>query len=513
MDGMVERLHLPFCNYIQMFPWNTGVEDTRRKVAWMPRGHYKSSVCSIALPLWFLIHNRNATIALISAKIDNPKKWMRQIKTILTKNKFLRFAFPEIRPGEKWDELEIVVTRDPSLSGEAQASITASSITSGQASQHYDHIILDDAVNEKTIQSESLTQTAVELYDYLDALLNDWHTSTFTVVGTPYGRGDVMEHIMETEVKMGERLYWGIGARGEFQCSEELKEHPQLIPMQFGDYPGGPWREGLPIFPEVCPEALLKKIQEQNVVVYHLQYLCKPYDPARAGFHLKLIRDFIVTEDESLKCDCHSKHDHHISNAVPILLCDPAASESKRACRSAIVVAAQAPCGCRFLLDEWADRVTTDKTIDKLVEMSQKWQPWLTHVGIEDVGFQILLKAWLLQLQNENKYPKQIVFHPLKPDQRNKNARIASQVTPVKNGLWHKRPYMMLSDADKNFMWELSRWPHGKERDLIDAGFGYCEDIWQSEDVALIASREEDPIDYNAVEEAHRLPSLFRNEV
>ena len=126
--------------------------------------------------------------------------------------------------------------------------ITASSIQSGQASQHYNHIILDDPINEKTAQSETMVATALELYVYLESLLTDWATSTFTVVGTPYGRGDVIEFAMENEVKQGERLFWRIGARGEFDMSQSLKDSPMaksLTPV---------YTEGEPIFPEHCPE-------------------------------------------------------------------------------------------------------------------------------------------------------------------------------------------------------------------------------------------------------------------
>ena len=95
---MTPNLHLPFCNYMQMLPWFGGPQNSRRKLGIMPREHFKSSVVSCALPLWLLIHDPNTTIALISAKDDNTKKWLRFIKSTITNNQMFRWAFPEIRP-------------------------------------------------------------------------------------------------------------------------------------------------------------------------------------------------------------------------------------------------------------------------------------------------------------------------------------------------------------------------------------------------------------------------------
>jgi hypothetical protein len=499
MTKMNERLHLPVCNYIQMFPWTGGLPESRRKMLWMPREHFKSTIISIALPLWLLIHDRNKTIAIISAAEKNPKKWLRQIRHILKLNSFFRWLYPEIRPGEKWDQEEIEVTRDISFSGEAQASITAASILSGQASQHYDHVIFDDPVNEKIAISESLMEEVRNRYDHVESLLKGWEGSTFTLVGTPWGRGDVLEHAMETDVKAGHRLYWGIGALGEFKISPQLAGQKQFEPI---------YEEGEPIFEEECPREKLELLKLKNPEQYYLQYLCKPYDAGRNGFDLNLIRDFIVRADGRLVCDCHPKHVHDIGSASVILTCDPASSEDKRACRSAIVVMAQFPCGCRFLLDEWADRVDPGITVDKIVELTKKWQPHLKHVGVEAIGLQKTINAWLISLKEQKEFPGTVAIHELKPENRQKDARIGSQIMPVRNGLWHKRPFNYKSDQKQNLMWELEKWPYGKSRDIIDAGFGYCEDIWSKPEAHRVM--DNDGVNWNHVRERLDLQLMGR---
>src|SRR3990167_8461742 len=135
-EDATPQVHLPFANFLQMHPWNGGPLESAKKVAWLHRLGLKSSFASVALPLWLLTHDRNLTIGLFSAKLEHPVKWLRQIKNVILYNQWFRLAFPEIRPmpakeragWEKWDETEIIITRDPTLSGDAQASITACSM-------------------------------------------------------------------------------------------------------------------------------------------------------------------------------------------------------------------------------------------------------------------------------------------------------------------------------------------------------------------------------------------------
>jgi len=407
----------------------------------------------------------------MSAKEVNAKKWLRQIKQIILGNGFFRKCFPEIRPGGKWDELEIEITRDVQMTGEAQASITATTLLGGQASQHWNHLILDDPVNEKMAQSEDSIENATERYEYIESLLKDWETSSFLFVGTPYGRGDPMEYAIENEVSQGHRLFWGIGAEGDFTCSKGLdEEYPWIVPKV---------TPGEPILPSEVPREYLEYMKKKDLETYYLQYLCKPYELGRNGFDLDLIRDYILDRDGfTLKCECHAHHHHDLRDGSVIATWDPAVTEDKKNCRNAIAIMVEFECGCRFYLDEWADWVETDKAIDKMTELAQKWQPYLRLAAIETVGFQHTLKKWLETLQNEGKFPPSVQFLDLKPQGRSKNARIKSQQTPVANGLWHIRPNMRSSKAKQNTMWELEGWPYRKERDLVDTSFGYCEDAW-----------------------------------
>jgi hypothetical protein len=161
MHDLQARFHLPMARFLQMYPWNGGPPESLRKCLVLSREHFKSSIGTVARALWLLCHNPEWTICLMSAKEDHPKKWLRQIKQIIEQNPIFQSVFPEIQKDPaKWDDMEILIKRPTSLTGQAQASITAASMLAGQASQHYDHIIVDDPVNERIAKSEPLMNEA-----------------------------------------------------------------------------------------------------------------------------------------------------------------------------------------------------------------------------------------------------------------------------------------------------------------------------------------------------------------
>jgi hypothetical protein len=463
------HLHLPFANFIQLHPWNGGSRLTHRKGGWMPREHFKSTICSESFPLWLLACiDRNMTIALVSAKPENTKKWLRRIKDVIEYNGLFRWAFPHIRKGDKWDEQEIVVTRDRGFEGEVQASITAYSIGMGLASQHHDYIICDDLVNEQTAKSAVEMAKAVSLYHSLEEILKGWHDSRgFLVIGTPWGREDIIHEIKQEE-KRGMRYIWGIGALGEFHLTEELRDKEYLIPDVV---------PGEPILPTECDMEKLEHIKAQGAEKYYLNYLCKPFDEGRNGFQLGLIRDYAELADGTLDCVCHPHHRHHLADGVTASVSDPAYTPGKEGCETAILIGNMQPCGCRFLMHEYGGHIQPPYYLEQAALLANRYRSWLNVWGVEDEALQVTLKNWLEEWQAQGKFPLGIAIHGLKVKNRQKDGRIAAAIPAVNQGLWHKPPGMKRVDDVNSTLQQLYQWPFSHLRDRADA-FAYFEDIW-----------------------------------
>ena len=499
MVDLTPDLHLPYSNYIQLLPWTGGPPESLRKLAWMPRGHFKSSIASVAFPLWLLLHDRNTSIALISSKEKNTQTWLREIGNNITDNRFFNWAFPEIQKGDKWDQEELTIVRDAEYGITRAPSVKAYTLKGGMASQHHPHIVLDDPLNEQTAFSDAEREKAITLYVHIESIISKWLESTFTLVGTPWPGYDVIQHAMEHEVAYGERLFWGIGARGGFDMSPSLKaDFPHLVPRVAGRLS----RDKV-IFKEVCPEAKLIKIKRQDLSQYYYQYLCtRPADHDN-GFDHKLVRDYSTSLEGRIRCDCHSTHEHHLRRLVVVGICDPALTTHEQGCESAIITVGRDPsCGCRFVLEEYGGHIDPASLVDKMAEVMHRWALYMKRFAIEDVKFQTVFKSWLTEMQAMGKVPLGIELYGVKPKKRDKDLRIAGQQSYVANGLWHKTPEMYFEEQRENLLWQILKWPgQPKKRDRIDA-WAYCDDAWEG----LIApGRLHQPPGVNPTREKNRI--------
>ncbi len=167
---------------------------TKRKLIVLPRGCFKSSICSVAYPIWLLLRNPNLRIFLDSELYTNSKNLLREIKQ--------RLVEPEITElfgsfvGYPWNEGEITIAQRTVIKKEA--SITATGIGAEKTGQHPDVLIMDDMnspTNSMTIEGR---QKVILHYRYNQAILEP--DGIIAVVGTRYAADDMAGHIIQTEI-------------------------------------------------------------------------------------------------------------------------------------------------------------------------------------------------------------------------------------------------------------------------------------------------------------------------
>jgi hypothetical protein len=189
---------------------------------------------------------------------ENTIGWLDSIQQVFNKNQLFRWLFPELIAKEnKWpvaSKTRFTVPRDESL-------------------------ILDDPVNEMTVDSPRLVERAVNLYKLLESTLQDFESSTIDLVGTPWGFGDVIEYALENEVADNEMLMWKVGCYGKFEMSDHFKSNvewtmPSGTPMSTEKlkYKGS---EGEPIFPARAPREELQRLEKKyGPFLFSCNYLC-----------------------------------------------------------------------------------------------------------------------------------------------------------------------------------------------------------------------------------------------
>lgn len=162
----------------------------------MPRGTFKSSIASVAFPIWLLNNNPNLRILIDSEVYSNSKNFLREIKAHLVGNKRLIQLYGEYR-GDNWTEGEITIQQRTIVKKEA--SITCGGIGTVKVGQHYDIIIADDLNSQNNSETIEGRKKVVNHYRMYTGLLEPG--GMIVVVGTRYATDDIIGHILENEVK------------------------------------------------------------------------------------------------------------------------------------------------------------------------------------------------------------------------------------------------------------------------------------------------------------------------
>lgn len=169
---------------------------TNRKLIIMPRGTFKSSVSSVAYPIWLLNNNPNLRILLDSELYTNSKNFLREIKTHLTRPK-IEGLYGVYRNDSCWNESEILINQRTETKKEA--SITASGIGAEKTGQHYDVIIMDDLNSPSNSGTQEGLEKVIQHYRYNISILEP--NGIMVVVATRYQERDIPGFILRNEVE------------------------------------------------------------------------------------------------------------------------------------------------------------------------------------------------------------------------------------------------------------------------------------------------------------------------
>ena len=166
--------------------------DAKKKLVVMPRGSFKSSLGSVAYPIWRLIRDPDLTILLDSELYTNSKNLLREIKGHIASSSFISIFGNLV--GDKWDEGEIIVSTRKR--NRKEASITVGGIGTTKVGQHYDLIIGDDYNSVQNSDSPEKCQKVVDHFKYNLNILNPG--GEYLIIGTRYAELDVIGFLLST---------------------------------------------------------------------------------------------------------------------------------------------------------------------------------------------------------------------------------------------------------------------------------------------------------------------------
>ncbi len=188
-----------------------------RKLVVMPRGTFKSTLGSVAYPIWSLLRDPNLTILLDSELYSNSKNFLREIKTHFESEKMQRFFGDQV--GSKWDEGEIILkSRTKNIK---EASITVGGLGTTKIGQHYQLIIGDDYNSPQNSETVEKCQKVIDHVRYNLNILNPGGEYLF--IGTRYAERDVIGFFL------GDVLGEPKLAEGKLERSHKIQGPEELL--------------------------------------------------------------------------------------------------------------------------------------------------------------------------------------------------------------------------------------------------------------------------------------------
>ena len=183
-DLLTEKTHRPICNLLED-------KTVKRKMIVVPRGCFKSTICTVAYPIWKLLNDPNERIMIDSELYENSSKFLREIKAHLTSEKMTKL-FGKLE-GFPWNESEATIaTRTKHYK---ESSIISSGYGSSRTGNHFSTIVADDLNTPKNSMTPEACQKVIDHYRMYTSLLEP--DGEIVIVGTRYSSLDVIGYVLD----------------------------------------------------------------------------------------------------------------------------------------------------------------------------------------------------------------------------------------------------------------------------------------------------------------------------
>lgn len=423
-EGLDEEFHGGMCDFMQ--------KKGEAKLLLSPRGHLKSTVCTVAYALWRSVRVPDARILIANYKLDTAKSFLFQIRNELGRERFKAF-YPKLAPNlknVKWNETQITLNRS---SNPKEATFEVTGVGGEITGKHYDVILFDDIQGPENVGTlEQLTKLK-NWWNQMQAILEPGGDQV--LVGTRWHYADIYGFIIQN-------------LQNEFQILQTDVFKADGV---------------TPVWPRKFTPEVLKKIEERM-----------SSDP-KSGRALWLAQYRNTIIDEQTAAFKRGKFRYFVEKDLPTALgltisVDPAISDKESADRSAITVRGVDEAHNWWVLEAWGARgVTPGELVDKIFEIYLKWSARfpVNGVGIESIAYQ---KSLIFAMRDEMQ--KRDVWMPmieLGNWRASKELRIRGLVPRFdQGGLFFRNP-MESGDQTALLIDEMMQFPKSPHEDLLDS--------------------------------------------
>lgn len=365
---LTPHVHKPICEMLQRY------EANRRRLVVFPRSWFKSSVASVAYPIWRAINNPNVRILIVQNSFSNAKKKISEIRQLWEKNALLRVLFPELLPTTSGTWSDECLTLNRTLTapeGTFEPAGTGTAVTS----RHYDEIIEDDTVapDYDAMTGEIQQPTAAEIekaigfHKMCHPLLVHPTQSVITIVGTRWAIEDLIGWIKR-------------------HCPEYVVSSRSILEDLNGN-PASEDQGGVPVWDRFGIDAIRELRASIGTLMFEMLYMNNPSSSVNTTFKRSMVRYYDTLGTSLVYCTSVD-----LASAKPSRTSDPDYTV-------VLTTAIQPSTGRVFVVHYNRGRVDPGETIAWVFNHWRCYKPMV--IRIESTGYQATLKYWIEQRQKE----------------------------------------------------------------------------------------------------------------
>jgi len=375
-----------------------------------PRGHYKTTMYTVAGKIQLVLNDPNITILLLSNTVDNAESFLREIRAHFCNNEKLRDLYPEHAPHTKREEGTNSKWTTPARTNPTirMATIETAGIDRALVSRHFIHAHYDDIVDDKNIATPELREknwaaynTSLSLIDGVASNGYPWHHW----IGTRWHMDDTWSRLIDLQRKDK--------------------------PFKMRIWPAY-WKETTKagsatrfLFPEQFSEAKLDYLRKsQGDARFSCLYLNNPVPDASAVLSPDYFRFYSPADLKGKPLNT-------------VITVDPSPSQDQRKGDPTVITVGSMDADKNIYIREvvrcWED---PDWVTTKILDLAVAYD--VRQVGIESVCFSSWLCFWVERQKQERHVYFEVV--PMKRDSKMSKSKRQERIIPYhRNGKIHYR--------------------------------------------------------------------------
>lgn len=422
-----KAIHKPICDAM-------GDAANRRLQIILPRSFFKSTICSIAWPIWMLVRDPNERILIVSNTLDNAAKKLYGARAHFEDSgSLLVKLWPHLIPKSfkvNWGATAIKLNRTKEA---PEFSIECAGTGTNVTGRHYTRIIQDDTIapnrddiTETTVlpDPDQIAQ-AIGFHKLCMSLLVNEATGSIIVVGTRWFERDLQSFITSNQ-------------------PEYLK-----IERSVRETNGQSDPNGQITYPARFNEEVLGRLEANyGPYIYSALYLNRPKASEEMSFQQDWF-SFYEKPPDGVKLSALTSVD---------LATDPETARSAIDYNVVLTTGKDNATGRVYLLDMWRAKANPGAVIDEIIRQVRAHRP--SKVLIESVAYQKSMIYWVKERQAKTGIYFRI--EGVTYNRASKGSRILGLQPVIRNGA------ILFKKEHAPLIGELMAWPLGSNDDCAD---------------------------------------------